>query len=777
MKNCTALAALLLLVSTTLFAQPQPCGPNPEMTPVCANACIICDINGFTGINNAGIVGQAPPGFCTGTVHHMQWIGFIAGSASLTLSISVFNCQNGAGLEVGIYKSLDCQTFQLVSNCDGGIPPNTTQNFTNITPLTIGQYYYFVMDGNNNDVCSYTIHVVNGTTEVMPLDDSGNIIGPETVCASVPNDFTVSLPPGAAHFYWTLNGLPYASETDTTVSLNFLTPGLNQLCVTASNACDTAFPACRNIFVHSIPPTDITAKICTGECYEVADTMLCDAGDYEFHFVGANGCDSLVRVSLEMLQAVTTNLNIILCDGDSIFVGSQPYFQSGQFQEALLSPNGCDSIVNLALQIIQCEIQGQITANPVVCHGEPSGSLQFSVANGTPPFTYSWEQIGGGGAAGTGTIAALNTLEQIPNLSVGTYSILVKDNFGNDVVFLGDVTEPSVLAFSFEKSDFKGFNIRCNGEANGSIGLSLAGGVPAYTFSWSNGVNAANLQNLPAGIYTCTATDALGCSLIRSIELLEPPALAFEARFKDPGCGGPNTGEAYVSSIVGGTPAYLFALSGNDFGTTTDFENLSPGHYTLTAQDANGCESTASATLPAPLIPNIELGQDLTVNLAESTQILLAHDTPLDSFAWSLHPGLSCYHCPQPFATPFETTTYTLTAEAPGGCTDTDSLTVFVLKIRDVYIPNVFSPNDDGANDLFSVFGGPEVKTVKLEVYSRWGELVFRKLGLSANDEAGGWDGTFRGHPVSPGVFAYRAEILFVDGATLQYEGDVTLLR
>lgn len=163
MKNCTALAALLLLVSTTLFAQPQPCGPNPEMTPVCANACIICDINGFTGINNAGIVGQAPPGFCTGTVHHMQWIGFIAGSASLTLSISVFNCQNGAGLEVGIYKSLDCQTFQLVSNCDGGIPPNTTQNFTNITPLTIGQYYYFVMDGNNNDVCSYTIHVVNGT--------------------------------------------------------------------------------------------------------------------------------------------------------------------------------------------------------------------------------------------------------------------------------------------------------------------------------------------------------------------------------------------------------------------------------------------------------------------------------------------------------------------------------------------------------------------------------------------------------------------------------------
>ena len=262
MKNCTALASFFLFYSTALFAQPQPCGPNPEMTPLCADACIICDIDGFTGINNDGIQGQAPPGFCTNNVHHMQWIGFIAGSTNLTLSVSVFNCQGNSGLEVGIYKSLDCQTFQLVSNCDGDIPPNTTQNFTNTVPLTIGQYYYFVMDGNNNDVCNYTIHVLSGTTEVMPLENSGSIIGPETVCSSTPNDYTVSLPPGAAHFYWTLNGLPYASETDTTVSLNFLTPGLNQLCVTASNACDTAFPACRNIFVNTIPPTDISAKIC-----------------------------------------------------------------------------------------------------------------------------------------------------------------------------------------------------------------------------------------------------------------------------------------------------------------------------------------------------------------------------------------------------------------------------------------------------------------------------------------------------------------------------------
>lgn len=775
MKNNTALTALLLFFFNTLIAQPEPCGPNPQMTPLCADACIICDINGFTGTNDAGIQGQAPPGFCTGTVHHMQWIGFIAGSTNLTLSISVFNCQTGSGLEVGIYKSLDCQTFQLVTNCDGDIPANTTQNFTNIVPLTIGQYYYFVMDGNADDVCSYTIHVISGSTQVMPLANSGTIVGPETACINTPNDYTVSLPPGAAHFYWTLNGLPYASETDTTVALNFVTPGLNQLCVTASNTCDTAFPACRNILVHSIPPTDISAKICTGECYQYGDTMLCDAGNYMFHYTGSEGCDSLVRVSLEVLQSVTTNLNVSLCDGDSIFVGDHPYFLSGQYQEHLLSPNGCDSVVNLALQIIQCEIQGQLNANPVICYGESSGSLEFSVANGTPPFTYTWQRIGGGGS-GTGGVAALNTLEKIQNLPAGSYSILVKDNFGNDVAFFQEVTEPPVLAFAAVKSDYNGFNIHCNGESNGSIQAGLSGGISPYHYAWSNGSTGGSLQNLSAGIYTCTATDAQGCSVVQPIELIEPSELVFETQFQNPGCAGVNTGQAHVTGTMGGTLPYQYALSGSDFGNHTDFTNLPPGNYTLTVKDANGCESSASASLVAPLIPNIELGQDLTLNLAESTQILLSHDTPLDSFAWTLKPGLSCYDCPEPLATPYETTTYTLTAEAPGGCTDTDSLTVFVRKIRDVYIPNIFSPNDDGENDFFTVYGGPEVQEVKLEIYSRWGELVFRSIG-SANDERKGWDGTFRGDPVTAGVFVWRAEILFVDGVRLPYEGDVTVLR
>ncbi|MBL7809086.1 MAG: gliding motility-associated C-terminal domain-containing protein, partial [Saprospiraceae bacterium] len=439
-------------------------------------------------------------------------------------------------------------------------------------------------------------------------------------------------------------------------------------------------------------------------------------------------------------------------------------------------PNGCDSLVQLNLQIIQCEIQGVLQSNPVVCNGESSGSLQFSVANGTPPFTYGWERVGGNGPFGTGTLSGLNQIETISNLPKGSYTILVKDNFGNDVVFIQDVTEPPVMTVASTVSDFKGFHIRCAGDANGTIALATTGGVPGYAYAWSNAATSASLQNLSAGLYTCTVTDAQGCSVVQQISLEEPAPLTLEADFQHPGCEGPNTGKISVKSTTGGVLPYTYDLSGSGFSEKTVFSQLSGGDYVLKVMDGNGCEQIVSGTLITPLIPTIELGHDLTVDLAESAQIVLVQNTPLDSFIWSLKPGLSCYDCPEPVATPYETTTFVLTAEAPGGCTDTDSITVFVQKVRDVYVPNVFTPNDDGENDFFTVYGGPEVQEVRLEVYSRWGELVYRHIG-AANDESTGWDGIFRGDRVSPGVFVWRARILFVDGVTLDYEGNVTVLR
>ncbi|HRI59042.1 MAG TPA: gliding motility-associated C-terminal domain-containing protein [Saprospiraceae bacterium] len=778
MKKNILLLFLIFAIVFALHAQPIPCGPAPEMTSFCDEACIICDIDGFTGINDDPAQGQAPPGFCTNIVHHMQWIGFIAGSTNLTLEVSVFNCQVGQGLEVGIYKSLNCQTFQLVSNCDTDLPPNTTTTFTNTVPLTVGQYYYFVMDGNMGDVCNYTIHVVSGTTNVSALATSGVLAGDAKACLESPSVYTLSPPVGATVFEWSLDGAQLSTGPDTSVVVNWTSPGTYQLCATASNTCDTAAPACRTVVVTGIPPTLIPATICAGECYGVGDTVLCDPGIYDFHYTGTEGCDSLVRVTLDVLPVASASLDLFICKDDSIYIGDQAYFESGQYQKILTSGNGCDSIVNLDLQVVVCEIQGDLNAGPTICHGTDSGSFQFSIDNGTPPFQYSWTRIGSGGPSGNGMLANLHQVETVGNLPAGTYFVTVSDNFGNDVILFGDVTEPPPLGADVQIKMYNGFHVSCFGTTDGALDLTLSGGVPPWSIMWNNGSQSTQLKNLSAGIYTCTVADANGCTLVVQADLTTPEKLIADIQFDKPGCDGLNTGSVEVPATEGGTAPYAYSLSGNGFGITSEFKDLPPGNYTLTVRDANGCTFAESATFATPLIPVIDLGPDLTVDLGESVRTKLLFNVPLDTFIWSPLPGLSCYDCPQPEATPYHTTTYILTVEAPGGCIDRDSVTVIVQPNRDVYVPNIFSPDNDGNNEVFTVYGGQEVLKIRnLWVYSRWGELVFQREGLAANDEQGGWDGTFRGKPMSPGVFAWVAEVEFLDGVVVQYEGSVTIVR
>ena len=99
-------------------------------------------------------------------------------------------------------------------------------------------------------------------------------------------------------------------------------------------------------------------------------------------------------------------------------------------------------------------------------------------------------------------------------------------------------------------------------------------------------------------------------------------------------------------------------------------------------------------------------------------------------------------------------------------------------KTRPVYIPNVFSPNGDGENDVFFIQAGPSVVEIKsFLVFNRWGESVFEINNVPPNSESFGWNGTFRGEILNPGAFAYFAEIEFIDGIVEIYKGDVVLLR
>ena len=99
-----------------------------------------------------------------------------------------------------------------------------------------------------------------------------------------------------------------------------------------------------------------------------------------------------------------------------------------------------------------------------------------------------------------------------------------------------------------------------------------------------------------------------------------------------------------------------------------------------------------------------------------------------------------------------------------------------VEKKRDVFVPNIFSPNGDGVNDRLVIYGGPEVTNIALfRVYSRWGSLIFEGQNISPNEEAGTWDGRFAGKRMRPGSFVWTAQIEFIDDVAIEYTGDVVL--
>jgi gliding motility-associated-like protein len=769
--------ALCLLLPAAIAAQPLPCGTPAAMTPTCAPACVVCDINGFTGRNNSTVTGQAPPGFCTTFVHHMQWIAFIAGSTNLTLRVDVFGCQQGQGLEIGIYQTANCQTFALVSNCNTNVPNNTFATFTNTVPLVIGQHYYFVMDGSANDICNYTVTVVTGSTQVPPLTASGSIEGPATVCPGASASFSSAGVAGATLYNWTLNGA--TAGTGLALDTNFPTaPGMYQLCLTAANACSTAPPVCRTVAVPGIPVTDRFAAICPGECVTIADTTICNPGMYERRFLSAAGCDSLVRITVTAAPEVLTDLDLFICEGDTLSVGGNPYFTSGQFVETLSAANGCDSTVQLALVVVICEIQAEITARPVSCRGDTDGRLIFGVTEGTPPFTYTWNRIGQATPAGQGALATLSRRDTLSGLPPGQYIVVIEDLFGNNVVLLAEITEPPVLELSVVLSDYNGFAVSCRDGADGTVQVSPSGGTAPYSFLWNTGATGSAISGVPAGQYAFTFTDANGCAIARTLDLTQPEALTLSAAFDDPGCDGPATGAVRAEIIVGGVAPYLFALQGGAFGPDDVFAGLPEGPYELTARDANGCTVSQSDVLTAVAIPQVDLGPDLMLDLGERIRLNAIVNMPLLQAAWLPPDGLSCADCPNPEVMPVRTTTYTFGGFSADGCYGADSVTVLVLRIRDVFVPNAFSPNADGVNDRFTVFGGPEVAHIRVfRVFSRWGELVFEQKNFPANSLNLGWDGVFRGKPMGQGAFAWQAEIEFIDGVIGFYEGNVTLLR
>ena len=308
---------------------------------------------------------------------------------------------------------------------------------------------------------------------------------------------------------------------------------------------------------------------------------------------------------------------------------------------------------------------------------------------------------------------------------------------------------------------------------------------PQYMQSWIidgqtlNNFDFVTVQN--PGTYTLLITDLFnGCTseaLVNVTENTDQPT-GTEISAEDITCYGFNDGYLQVNDVVGGTAPYSYAIADQTFSELPNLSELTPGTYSLLVTDAIGCTLNTDIVIEEPPQVYVQLSEDITINLGESTYLNASSN--VDQIIWSSVDSLACIdeNCFLQEVSPYSTTLYEVEVVDENGCLAIDNVTVEVQFDRAVYIPNGFSPNGDGINDFFRVFGNSSVLRIQnMLIVNRWGEIVFERENIELDQEEQFWDGRHRGEVLNDNVLVYYVVVEYIDGKTEPFKGDVTLIR
>ena len=319
-------------------------------------------------------------------------------------------------------------------------------------------------------------------------------------------------------------------------------------------------------------------------------------------------------------------------------------------------------------------------------------------------------------------------------------------------------------------------NPACNGDSNGAISLNVIGVNPPLSYLWSNGSTQASLSQVPAGNYTVTVTDQDGCFAIKNIVLSEPPPLTALSAVRNIPCKEACIGEAW-STPVGGTPPYQWLWNDATSQTTNPANNLCDGTYKVTITDAHQCTTYDTIQIIDSSIyitTNATIAYD-TIYEGQSAQINSNFYTPGYTYTWTPAIGLNNPSIHNPLASPTESTLYRLLLQDIYGCEWEDSVFIYVIDVicEDpfIYVPNAFTPDGDGKNDIFYVRSSVGYD-MEFRIYNRWGEKVFESNNINH-----GWDGTYKGRKLEPAVFDYYLKLTCYNRQVFIKKGNITLIR
>jgi gliding motility-associated-like protein len=660
-----------------------------------------------------------------------------------------------------------------------------------IKNVAAGTYTLTVTDAHGcRDIVSVTIGNGSGITSTLSSKT-------DVICHGGSNgSITINTTGGAIPYTY-----HWGSATNTTNTHGGYSAGSYVITVTDNNGCSATVPATITepaALAHAITTvpascggSDGKAKVIesggspaysylwSGGLGTKDSIVNISAGNYTLTVTDAHGCTDIVPVSVANTggaNASITGTTDVTCPGGSdgsitasASGGSIPYtyhwgiatnsnttqagFSAGTFVITVTDNAGC--ITTVSADINQ---PPPIVITPmgvaVSCHNATDGTASVSVTGGTPGYSYLWN--------------ADSTTSAISNMPSGTYTVAIIDQHqctASATAVIGNPDSIAIVSAAIPQS--------CVEQMDGEVSLHAIGGTPMYSYQWApvSGSDSI-LSGLSAGPYSYTVTDSRGCTTAGASAVAITPPIIPHAVATDPLCP-PLTNGSIIVNPAGGNPTYNYAWS--NLSQSAINSPLDTGTYYLTITDAKGCTQMDTFILSYAGSLSVEAGDDQTIDMGQSATLTAVTSKPGDfTYTWSPDYNLACTACQASVASPLQTFTYVINVTDTSGCRASDSVTIFVKKNYNLYVPNAFSPNGDGINDYFEIYGNKSSwKYVGVMIFNRWGEKVFE-----SNDIDFKWDGRFKNSLQEPNVYVYVLTVTFIDGYTIRNQkGSLTLIR
>ncbi len=580
-----------------------------------------------------------------------------------------------------------CPGDSAILNATGGSSYQWDQGATSqqiIVYPTVTTIYTVTVSSGSNCTGSDQVEV---TVLAPPLADAGTN---ENICIG---DSVVLNASGGTNYFWSPGNIlsqqfsvaPIANTTYNVI-------------VTDANGCSASDQV--DVLVNNLPIADagLDQSICIG----TATTLIASGGvsylwtpvndtaqqlvvlpdsnmTYTLLVTDTNGCQATDQVSVFLNPSPTTATSSIdaFCfgssDGSASVIASgtstPPYsyswspvggtsatatgLSSGMYYVSVTDSNNCISIDSIFVgQAVAINLAMDSVA--ALCFGSATGSVSVLAGGGASSFTYQWSPSGG-------------TSDTAIGLTAGIYSVTVTDANGCTQTATTTVTQPNLLNLQMQS-----IPTLCNSDSTGSASVNVSGGTAGYSYEWSPaGGTTANANNLRAGNYSVTVTDANGCTSTNSITVSEPSPIQLTTNTTMAACNVAN-GSATVN-VNGGSPGYTYLWSpGNS--TSVNPGNLFAGVYSVIVTDNNGCTESALANVPSgggPVV-NAQPTQNVSCNGGNNGAGTVNVSSGAGPFTFNWTPG----NYSNAVETSLPAGQYSIVVTDVNGCLSIDSITI-----------------------------------------------------------------------------------------------------